>query len=254
MPQEVGSGLTPPWSRFTVAAPTGEQLADDVVVYGADLPAEPVLRLLGPLEGRRVLNLGCGAGHGAIAVARMGAHTIAVDPSPLQIAATRRAAEHAEVNVELHESDLADLAFLRKDAIDVAFSAYALSEIDDLDRVFRQVHRVLKSECALVFSLPHPAYVMLDQGEPLSALEAPRLARRYRDKSPLTWDRGDQVVTDYPRPIADVFVRLIRANFRVDTLLEPDPVDDGTERSRHWRTAMSWAPPTVVFRARKQGI
>ena len=49
-----------------------------------------------------------------------------------------------EVRVELRQGDVADLAFLRADSIDVAFSAYAFDDVEDLARVFRQVHRVLK--------------------------------------------------------------------------------------------------------------
>ena len=42
------------------------------------------------------------------------------------------------------------------------FSAYAFGYVDDLNRVFRQVHRVLKRGAPLVFSLPHPAYDVID--------------------------------------------------------------------------------------------
>jgi hypothetical protein len=37
----------------------------------------------------------------------------------------------------------------------------------------------------------------------------------------------------------------------VDTILEPEPT--GT-RSAYWRDAMSWAPATLILRARKEGI
>lgn len=245
-----------PWSRFTAAAPTGSALPTDVATYGADIPAEPALRLLGPLDAKRVLDLGCGAGHASLAFARQGARVFAVDSSAEQVAAAREAAEAADVRVELHHGDLADLAFLRKDTVDVVFSAYALTEVDDLDRVFRQVHRVLKPEAPLVFSLPHPAYVMLDPawaGDEPGPSQPPRLVRRYRDQTVIGWDRGDQPVLDHPRPLADVFLRLMRTNFRVDTLLEPEPAE-ALPRSRHWSPAMAWVPPTVVFRARKEGI
>ncbi len=245
------------WSRFTAAAPAGAGLPTDVATYGADVPAEPTLRLLGPLDGKRVLDVGCGAGHGSVAFAHQGARVFAIDASAAQVAAARQAADAAGVRVELHHGDLADLAFLRKDTVDAAFSAYALTEVDDLDRVFRQVHRVLKPEAPLVFSLPHPAYVMLEHvsaGATAGSQPPPSLARRYLDRSEIGWDRGDQPVVDHPRPLADVFLRLMRTNFRVDTLLEPDASEADQPRSEHWSPAMAWVPPTVILRARKEGI
>ncbi len=56
--------------RFTVAAPWGAELPTDTVTYGADVPAEHELHLLGSVAGKRILDLGCGGGHNAIALAR----------------------------------------------------------------------------------------------------------------------------------------------------------------------------------------
>ena len=53
-------------------------------------------------------------------------------------------------------SDAADLAFLRADSIDVALAAGLLGEVEDIDRLFRQVHRVLRPGAPFVFSYEHP--------------------------------------------------------------------------------------------------
>jgi SAM-dependent methyltransferase len=196
-----------------------------------------------------VLDLGCGAGRAVVALARQGARAIGIDPSADQLAAARRAAEEAEVKVELHQGPLADLAFLRADTVDLAISIYAFAEVDDLDRVFRQVHRVLKSESHLVISVPHPAFGVVDPG----AEDPFRVSRSYFDRTPRTWVRGGTAVTDRPGTIGDLFTSLSRANFRVDTLLEPEPLV-GAPRGAHWSEAMRSVPATLIVRARKQGI
>src|SRR5688572_10760575 len=136
--------------RFSVASPTGNALPTDVVSYGADVPREDALKLLGNVEGKRILDLGCGTGHNAIALARQGAKVIGVDESSDQIADARAACEKEKVKVELHHAPLAELAFLRADTIDGALSVFGLSSIEDIDRVFRQVHRVLRPEMHFV--------------------------------------------------------------------------------------------------------
>jgi ubiquinone/menaquinone biosynthesis C-methylase UbiE len=215
-------------------------MAVDVARYGPDIPTEAELKLCGNVEGKRVLELG-GTAQAAIAFAKQGAHAIAVDSSSDRLADLRRRADEDEVKIELHESDLADIAFVRADSIDLAFSSYAFDDVDDLNRVFRQVHRVLRQDCPLVFSLSHPSYAMIDD-----AAEDPLLVRRsYFERS-----------TDGEKPhrtISELFTGLIRSNFRVDTILEPSPANAGP-RSSEWREAFRYVPRTLIIRARKEGI
>ena len=93
---------------FSATFPADADLPYDTVSYGPDIATERVFRLLGNLEGKRVLELGCGSGQAAVAMAAQGAKVIAVDPSPERIEQCRTAAEREEVRVELHQSDLAE--------------------------------------------------------------------------------------------------------------------------------------------------
>lgn len=230
-------------SRFTVASPVGAELPTDVVTYGFDVPREDSLRLLGQVEGKRILDLGCGTGHNAIALARAGAKVIAVDASSDQIADARAACEREGVKVELHHAPLAELAFIRADTIDAVVSAHGLAAVDDLDRVFRQVDRVLRPEHHFVLSLPHPAFAVVDPNDPER-----RVTRSYWDPAPLG---GEQ--PEVPRTIGALFTSLGRANFRVDMVIEPEPTSNGP-RSSGWTDTMRYLPATLVVRARKQGI
>ncbi|MCU1498835.1 MAG: hypothetical protein JWM47_2788 [Acidimicrobiales bacterium] len=237
----------PGWRRFT-AAEAAARTPATTVIYGADLPSEADLRLLGNVEGKRVLDLGCGTGHNAVVLATQGAKVLAVDPDADRLGQARDRAEEAGVRVELHQAGLADLAFLRSDSVDAAISVLALASVDDLARVFRQVHRVLKPEAALVCSFPHPAFSMLDP----TAADPLRIAHPYDQAEPVTWDLAGNDMVDFPRTIADVFTTLHRSSFGVDQLLEPTAPPSGP-RSPHFADAMRTVPATVIFRARKQG-
>jgi len=178
-------------------------------------PTDEELRLCGDVAGKRVLDLGCGRGDTSLAFAARGGKVIGIDHSADQLAYARRLAEEEEVRLELHHGDLADLAFLPPASVDVAFSGSALSSVADTGRVFRQVHRVLKTGAPFVFAVIHPAT---------------RLG-------------GGSYWSGYT--IADLFSGLQRANFDVDTLLEPGP-----PRS----SPSSLVPHTLVMRARKLGL
>jgi SAM-dependent methyltransferase len=224
--------------------PADAELPVDVVAYGPDVPDETSLRLLGPTEGKRLLVLGAGRGHSAVALASQGAHVIVVDTHLDRLEAARGLAEEHEVKLELHHGDLAELAFVRADTVDAALSVHELGRVDDLDRVLRQVNRVLRTGSALVCSLPHPAFLMLDDTEP----GPPRVRHPYADNG--SRPVGDDRV--HPRTVAEVFSSFGRANFRVDALLEP-PVEHDLP-SPFWTETMSLVPATLVVRGRKDGI
>src|SRR5215210_8958788 len=151
------------WNRLLAGDRGGVMPAADAVAYGPDIGTEDDFRLLGgSLAGKRVLELGCGAGQNLVAMAKQGAHAIGRDFATEQLAGARRLAEREGVKIELHKGDLAELVFLRAESIDVVFSAYALGLVTDVNRVFRQAHRVLKQGAAMVFSLPHPASHLID--------------------------------------------------------------------------------------------
>jgi ubiquinone/menaquinone biosynthesis C-methylase UbiE len=203
------------------------------LIYGPDGPGEHDLRLVGNVAGKRVLDLGCGDGSAAVALAEAGAVVIAVDASEARLARGRRRAAEAEVRLDWHVGDLADLAFLRADSVDLVFSAFAIDAVEDAARVFRQVQRVLKPNAAFVFSHAHPFALCVEGG---------RVARSYLEAGPVTVTRWDEQITVYPRSLSETFTDLARAGFRIDALVEPAPPSPGTP-----------TPSTVVWRARKEG-
>lgn len=239
------------WDRYAAAYQAEAQLPTSVVHYGPDIPTEAELRLLGDLKslkGKRVLELGCGGAQCSIAFSKAGATAIGVDFSEAQLAFARRLAEREEARIELRHGDLADLAFLRADSIDLVFSAYAFGFVEDLNRVFRQVHRVLKVGAPLVFSLTHPAYDMLDDRS-----DEPLLVRRsYFDRTPITYQRAGATFTEYRHTFGDLYMGLARASYRVDLVLEPEPAPSGP-RSQWWNDAFAMVPRTLIIRARKEG-
>jgi len=233
------------WNRQPVADPS----VTDTLRYGPDIGTEADYRLLGPVADKRVLELGCGSGMGTVALARLGARATGLDFSAQHLTAARRLSERLGVKVELHEGDLADLAFARAETVDAVFSTYALNLVEDINRVFRQVHRVLKQGAPFVFSVPHPAYDMIVDDDP----DEPLLVRRsYFDQSRIDLESDRPPYFGYHHTVSDLFTGLSRANFRVDVILEPEPQRDG-QGSTTWREASQFVPRTLVMRARKEG-
>lgn len=192
------------------------------VSFGSDVAGDGDLRVCGDIRGKRVMELGVfGAVPNSVAFAATGAKTIAVDPSPEQIARLRAAAERADVRIECHTNQLADLGFATSGALDLVLCVHQIGPHDDIPRLFRQVHRVLRPEAALVVATRHPVAAMLDAADPSAR-------RPYGEAAPT---------------VADLVMALQRANFAIDAMHELFPMRDPT----------AVAPSTLVIRARKLG-
>lgn len=184
------------------------------ITYGTDIADEHELRLCGDVSGaKRVVELGISDWFNAVEFARAGARAIAVDPDGGRIAQMRRRADEAEVTVQCLEGDLADLGDIASTSCEVVLAAQTILDVDDLGRLLRQVHRILKPSTAFVIAMPHP-FAAVSSTQPYGAAA---------------------------RTIGGWFTALERSNFRVDQVTE---LGVGPTQP---------VPTTLVLRALKQG-
>ncbi|MDO8361724.1 MAG: class I SAM-dependent methyltransferase [Actinomycetota bacterium] len=189
--------------------------------YGPHVADDGELRLCGDVAGKRVIELGIAQEPNSIAMAIAGAKAIAVDADQRAIATLRAAAERAEVRVECHQGDLADLGFATSASVDLVVAAHSLTAVDDLPRVLRQVHRVLKPGAPFVVATTHPVAAM------------------FTNDATATYAYGAGAST-----FAELYMAFERSNFHLDMVHElPD---------RRVRDPL--CPSVLVLRARKQGV
>lgn len=184
------------------------------ITFGSGIPGDAELRLCGDVSGaKRAVELGVSEWFNSLEFAAAGAKAIAVDPDPERIAELRRRADDAEVTVQCVTADLADLGDISSASCEVVVAVHSIIDVDDLGRLLRQVHRILKPSMPFVISMPHP-------------FDAVSEARPYGTGA---------------RTVGDWFTALGRSNFRVDQVKELGV------------SPMHPIPTTLVLRARKEG-
>jgi 2-polyprenyl-6-hydroxyphenyl methylase/3-demethylubiquinone-9 3-methyltransferase len=107
-------------------------------------------RLVGDWRGKTVLDLGCGGGFMAEAMAEKGARVTGLDPAREALAAARRHAEAQGLAIDYREGQGEALPFA-DGTFDIVASCDALEHVDDLGRVLDEVARVVKADGLFLF-------------------------------------------------------------------------------------------------------
>jgi len=139
-----------------------DRLADDWQIQIGDdgdanrrLNSDPVLwALLGDVDGRRVLDAGCGTGYLSRQLAERGAVVTAIDVSARMIALARAASPGLDVRVD----SCSTLATIDAAAFDALVANYVVMDVPDLAATMAAFNRVLRPGGIAVLVFSHPCF------------------------------------------------------------------------------------------------
>ncbi len=195
----------------------GDAEAGAALVWGPEGWTEAELGLLGPVSGRRVLEVGAGGAQGSRWLASQGAEVVALDLSHAMLAHARGRLPR----VPLLQADATALP-VRSSSFDLACSAYgAVPFVADAGAVFAEVARALRPGGRWVFSVTHPVRWAFPDAPGPEGLVADR---SYFDRRPYV-ERDEDGVPSYVehhRTLGDTVRLLVAAGLRVLDLVEPE--------------------------------
>ena len=108
------------------------RIPTDEAHYGPFAPSEKILKLLGGVKNKSILELGCGGGQCSIAFAKKGAKATGIDISSKQLAFAKRLTSENGARVNFVKGDAECLDMLKDSSFDIVFSAFALMYIKNL--------------------------------------------------------------------------------------------------------------------------
>ncbi|WP_432942713.1 class I SAM-dependent methyltransferase [Kribbella sp. CA-253562] len=181
---------------------------------------EDLLGLLGPGEGRRCLDLGCGTGNYFGLIAETGRRVVGLDRSSDQLRFAREKGD-----VPLVESDSARLPFAAGSFDDV-LALWISTDLDDFGGTLREIARVLRPGGFCYFYGAHPCF----NGPHVEYQDdGGRLAHpTYRQSGwhePSAWWGGDGIRATVGMrhiPLAEFLNAFLTAGLVLDQVVEPD--------------------------------
>ena len=188
----------------------------EVVLKGA------IRKIIGRLQGKNILDLGCGSGYWTRFFRSRGAHCIGVDVSPEQI---KLAKSFNTRGIDYVVSDIAAFNPLKR--FDVVFIDHVISETSSPKKavqILERVRELLKKNGFMLLNEVHPSIANF----PFRKLKAPKNYHYFQSAAPLTFrvkQMNGRSVTlhDYHWTLQDFSSFLQKAGFFIEKIIEPRP-------------------------------
>jgi SAM-dependent methyltransferase len=204
--------------------------------------------LLPPIDGRHVVDLGCGFGWFCRWAAEQGARSVTgIDWSERMLARARADTVAASISYERQDLDVVELPVGR---YDLAYSSLTLHYLTDLDHLMSTVARALEPGGMFVFSVEHPiftapslpAFVTDEHGHSTWPLDG------YLDEGERTTDWLAPGVIKRHRTIGTYVDHLLRAGYALRALVEWGPDDTQIAKVPEWAVERE-RPPFLLMSA-----
>ena len=215
----------------------------DTKPHNAYYERPATLSLLPEVNGKRILDAGCGPGVYAEWLVLHGADVVAMDANTKMVAlAKQRLGEKVPVLEANLESPL---DFLAEASFDVVVSALVMDYVKDWEPVLCEFHRVLKPGGCLVFSMEHPYMKYATHHLMSNYFKVERVEYVWRGfGEPVT-------VPSYRRPLSAVINPLLKAGFILEQILEPIPTEEFWEKDPEEYEELMRSPGFMCVRAVK---
>ncbi len=149
---------------------TYKELASGLAAYAAEsggdlqryVVAPAILDMVGPVSGKDVLDLYCGAGYLSRRLATMGANVTAVDTSDRLIGIAGEVDRREEHGIRYAVAEPTDLSVIEDSVFDDIVCNMGLMVTRDLSGTVAELARLVKLGGRFIFSVLHPCFSMPD--------------------------------------------------------------------------------------------
>jgi ubiquinone/menaquinone biosynthesis C-methylase UbiE len=212
-----------------------------------------------PIDGRKVIDLGCGEGSDTRRFARLGGQLTGIDLSEALIRRAREEEIREPLGIRYEVCSYSRMEAFAAGSFDCALSTMALMDGPDIVSAMLEAHRVLAPGGTLCFSVLHPCFVTrgLEWLRSADGACSGLQVGHYFNKAPFVehWRFSKRPepntvqpfeVPRFPRTLSDYVNTVCDAGFRITKIDEPRP-DKVASQKHAWLSRWYEHAPLVLF-------
>lgn len=216
-----------------------------------------MLKFLGNVQGKKILDLGCGEGGYSRELTKRGAQLVSVDCSSKAIEYAISLARAENLDIEHFVRNSNDLFDIESEQFDVVLCSMMLMDCEDFDGTLQEAYRVLKKGGKVFASVLHPCFDGNHEtgiGRQGVGIERQVVVKNYFE--PKEWTaplhKGTIPVIWRHRTLEDYVKGFLKAGFIIEDVNEPQATDEQAQLS----TAMAWLKkiPLYLYWELRKGI
>lgn len=217
-----------------------------------------MISMLPNIEGKRILMLGCGTAEESEILSRYNPKKITgIDISEKSI----DIAKESYPICDFYVGDMLNLPF-KENEFDFVFSSLAISHIEDKNKVFKEIYRVLDNEGELLFSVGHPirfASKKIDYNNTSyhvigfeAGSEGNDILGNYMSHTKqVNYFKDNEVLEEFIAPPSYFFETLVNNNFIVENFKESRCVEECKNIDEVYYNRFHELPQFMAFLAKK---
>lgn len=185
------------------------QAQREFIAKNGDFATDFILRAVGDLRGKTLLDVGCCAGDQLVIYEANWAKVFGVEPSKLMIDMAANQLEEVHKSRRLRQGDASFIPF-DDEQFDVVTARMSLHYAPDLDEAWKEIGRVIRPSGILAFVAPHP-FNTFDRNE----------GQKYAGTRQISYRLLDAVdAINYHHPFGDYFSPAFFDKFVVEDFTE----------------------------------
>ena len=232
-----------------------KKLRNNKINFNDCIETPILLAMIPEVDGKRVLDIGCGMGQHAKQYSDMGAESVlGIDISEKML---EYAKEHFNAkNITYRQMALEDICQI-DEQFDLITSSLAFDYAEDLDKLMKNIYGLLKYGAHFVFSMSHPMatawdgqydrYTRTESGERLYANISNYMVE---GKRKVKWVVEDYEV--YHRTFSSIVNTIVNAGFLIEECEESHVSDEMRKKYPTQFGGTLHRPDFIFFRCKKQ--
>lgn len=247
------------WDEMSMAY---ENFTEDEDSYSYTIEWPCIQKMLPKLDGKKVLDLGCGTGRFSFLFEKENPLSIlGVDISEQMLNIAKNKALNRNSKVKFIQYDISNLNTYNNEKFDFIFSSTTFHYIRDLNGLFNNIYNLLDEKGICIVSLMHPVYTSqypVDKNGEFPSDD--EWIVRYLDKSKRAYIQPwieyndnikDYLSTSYHHTVSDYFNAIISVGFRIEKVEEPFPPEDWKQNCFGRYNAFIETPSYMILKLSK---